>query len=104
MHSVNALKEYINIEVAYAGVAEQSIVNLSMPEGCSAQEAINHSGLLTKFPEIVLTGKNVGIFGKSCDLEYVLKDGDRVEIYRPLTIDPKRKRELLARHKKEKSR
>jgi hypothetical protein len=52
------------------------------------REAIEHSGLLNQYPDIDLASQRVGIFGKLTKLEAKVKDGDRVEIYRPITADP----------------
>jgi putative ubiquitin-RnfH superfamily antitoxin RatB of RatAB toxin-antitoxin module len=52
-------------------------------------DAIQSSGILKRFPAIDLEKQKTGIFGKFVKLDAVLQDGDRVEIYRPLTVDPK---------------
>jgi uncharacterized protein len=52
------------------------------------REAIEHSGLLNQYPDIDLEAQRVGVFGKLTKLEAKIKDGDRVEIYRPITADP----------------
>ncbi len=80
----------IDIEVAYAKPEEQVILVLKLPEGSSVEQAIKASGVLARFPEIDLSGSNkVGIFGNVCGMDQVLKQADRIEIYRPLLIDPK---------------
>lgn len=84
------------IEVAYAKPEEQVIVNLNVPEGTTAEQAVQLSGLLSRFPEISLTELKVGIFGVICKLEQRVKQGDRVEIYRPLLNDPKEARRQRA--------
>lgn len=84
------------IEVAYATPEQQLIVVLKMDEGATVQAAILASGLLARFPDITLSTNAVGIFGKVCELNQVLKTGDRVEIYRPLVHDPKEARRQRA--------
>jgi putative ubiquitin-RnfH superfamily antitoxin RatB of RatAB toxin-antitoxin module len=79
----------MKIGVAYATPAKQLWLNLDMPEGTTVKDAIEKSGILKQFPEIDLTTQKVGIFGKATTLEAVLEEGARVEIYRPMTADPK---------------
>lgn len=79
----------INIEVVYANAAKQQIIPLVVNQPCTIENAIMLSGLLTQFPEIDLTINKVGVFSKSVQLSQFVNDGDRVEIYRALLIDPK---------------
>jgi putative ubiquitin-RnfH superfamily antitoxin RatB of RatAB toxin-antitoxin module len=78
----------ITVEVAYAKPEEQVIVSLQVLEGTTVNEAIELSKILSRFPEIELTKTKVGIFSQICKLDNVLKQNDRVEIYRPLLCDP----------------
>jgi len=86
----------IAIEVAYATDEQQVIVALNMPVGSTAEQAIQVSGLLNRFPEIAATDLNVGIFGSVCKLAQPLRQADRVEIYRPLIHDPEEARRQRA--------
>jgi uncharacterized protein len=86
----------IDVEVAYAKPEQQEIVALKMPEGTTAEQAILASGLLNHSPEIDGADLNVGIFGSVCKLDRPLRQGDRVEIYRPLIHDPKEARRQRA--------
>lgn len=81
--------EPIKVEVAYARPDRQVIVPLSVPAGTTVEQAILDSGILEQFPEIDLGKNKVGIFGKLTRLGQTLREGDRVEIYRPLIADPK---------------
>jgi putative ubiquitin-RnfH superfamily antitoxin RatB of RatAB toxin-antitoxin module len=81
--------ETIRVEVAYARPDRQVIVPLNVPPGTTVEQAILDSGVLEQFPEIDLGRNKVGIFGKLTRLGQVLREGDRVEIYRPLIADPK---------------
>ena len=90
----------ITVEVAYAKPQEQFVVVLSIPVGMSVDEAVNISGLLNRFPEISRQELNVGIFGKNCKLDHILRHGERVEIYRPLLHDPKEARRQRALNQK----
>jgi uncharacterized protein len=80
------------IEVVYALPAEQAVTGLAWTPGVTVAQAIRQSGLMLRYPEIDLTTAPVGVFGKIVALDTPLKAGDRVEIYRPLTVDPKEAR------------
>jgi uncharacterized protein len=88
--------ELLDIEVAYATWERECIVALRLPRGASAHEAIVQSGVLEHVPEIDLAQNKIGVYGKIVGLDYILRQHDRVEIYRPLTIDPKEIRRLRA--------
>jgi len=79
----------MQIGVAYAGPGQQIWLSLEVPEGSTVQAAIDHSGILARCPQVDLKKHKVGIFGKIAKLTAPLGDGDRVEIYRPITVDPK---------------
>lgn len=83
------VEQLIRVEVAYAKPEEQVILNVTLPKGSTAEDAINSSGILKRFPEIDLAKTKIGIFSSACKLDHVLKEYDRVEIYRPLEHDPK---------------
>ena len=74
----------IHVEVVYALAERQKVVSLDLPEGTSVQQAIERSGLLGEFPEIDLTKNKLGIWNKLAKPDALLRDQDRVEIYRPL--------------------
>ena len=88
--------DFIDIEVAYAEPDRQLIVPLHVPVGISAREAVRRSGLLERFPGIDLRKVTLGVFGNPVPPGAPLGDGDRVEIYRPLQVDPKEARRLRA--------
>lgn len=86
----------IKVEVAYAREDTQQILDFMVNVGTTIEQAVEQSGILSLFPEIDLCVNKVGIFGKLGKKTATLKEGDRVEIYRPLIADPKevrRKRE-----------
>jgi len=85
-----------NVEVAYATPEKQLILTVPFNELLEAEEAISLSGMLERFPEIDLAQNAIGIFSKPCKLDTVLREGDRVEIYRPLIADPKEVRRQRA--------
>lgn len=86
----------MKIEVVYALLNRQKIVHLDVDEGCTVQDAIGKSGLLQEFPEIDLARNKVGIWNKLAKLDAVVRDQDRIEIYRPLIADPKEVRKQRA--------
>lgn len=88
------MAETIQVEVAYALPEKQRILAVSVPEGTSVAEAARQSGIVREFPQLNLAEAKFGVFGKAVrDAEAELvRDGDRVEIYRPLLIDPKQAR------------
>ena len=90
------MAEKITVEVAYATPKEQLIIALQVQKGITAKEAIEQSNILSRFPDIDLVKNKIGIFGLVCKLETVLKPNDRVEIYRPLLIDPMQARRQRA--------
>ena len=79
----------MKIGIAYALPNRQVWFDVNLPDGATVKEAIERSGILKQFPEIDLEKNKVGIFSKLSKLDAVLADGDRVEIYRPITCDPK---------------
>lgn len=90
------VEDKIAVEVAYATPEEQLICTAIVAKGASVQQTIEASGILQHFPEIDLNRNKVGIFSKVCKLEQPVSEGDRVEIYRPLLIDPKEHRRQRA--------
>ena len=80
--------EEIDVEVAYATPGEQRLLKVRAPSGITIRTAIECSGLLREFPEIDLNRIKVGIFSRRTQLTTVLRAGDRIEIYRPLAVDP----------------
>jgi len=82
------------VEVAFALPTEQKIIALQVDEECTAYEAVIRSGIVEVFPQINPESDPMGIFGKSIrdPKTTILKNGQRVEIYRPLIADPKEAR------------
>lgn len=81
--------ESITVEVVYASADGHVIRSVSLPDESTVQQAIEGSGILARVPEIDLKTNKVGVYGKVCKLDHKLRDGDRIEIYRPLIADPK---------------
>ncbi len=86
----------IKVEVAFAEPDKQVIIPLEVAASATVEEIIKASGILEQFPEIDLGKNKVGIFGKLSKLTATLREGDRIEIYRPLIADPKEVRRKRA--------
>jgi len=89
--------DVITIEVAFASSENQSLIELQVQRGTTLIEAIKLSGIEDKFPKDNLHQARKGIFGKFADDDRVLVNHDRVEIYRPLVVDPREARRRRAR-------
>ena len=94
------MPDEILVEVAYALPEEQIIISIKVPTKFNVKQAIEKSDIQKKFPCIDLSKNKVGIFGKKTTLDHVLKNRDRIEIYRPLILDPKEMRRKRAARKK----
>lgn len=78
----------IRVEVAYATVERQLLIEIGLPWGSDVRRALEASGILHQLPELTIDTIDVGIFGGICRLDTTLNNGDRVEIYRSLHQDP----------------
>ncbi len=78
----------INVEVAFATPEKQAVTAVTVLTDSTVQQAIGASGILNQFPEIDLQKMSVGVFGKVCQLDRIIGQGERVEIYRPLMQNP----------------
>ncbi len=94
----------IRVQICYANPDTQYLRELRLPEGATLQSAIEQSGVLNDAPEIDLGAWHVGVYGKLKTLDTLLRNHDRVEIYRPLTADPKESRRKRAVNKDKKTR
>ena len=83
------MADQIKVEVCYALPDRQELVSLMLALGATVEQAIYASGMLARYPEINLEINKVGVFARLVKLETPLREGDRVEIYRPLIADPK---------------
>jgi putative ubiquitin-RnfH superfamily antitoxin RatB of RatAB toxin-antitoxin module len=83
------MKHKTLIEIAYATVERQKIIECEVESGTSPRDAVRESEIKQHFPEIDTDSCDIGVFGKSVRPDYELVDGDRIEIYRPLIADPK---------------
>ena len=79
----------LQIEVVYAGMHGQQLIPVSVPPGATVADAIDASGIQLQFPHEDLHELAVGIWGRVIARDHVVAEGDRVEIYRPLEMDPR---------------
>lgn len=86
----------IRVQVIYALPERQDLVTIELPEGATAVQAVEASGLPQKYPDIDLARNKLGVFAKLVKPDQVLRDRDRVEIYRALIADPKEVRRQRA--------
>ncbi|WP_428423755.1 RnfH family protein [Methylibium sp.] len=92
----------VRVEVVYSPLGRTvDRVELTLVEGSTALQALQASGLLQRYPAIDLTVQRLGLWGRLCPPGELLRDGDRVELYRPLTVDPKEARRLRYRRQSE---
>lgn len=94
--SVDGGSRTLHIELVFAASEQQELLQLRMPSGSSVAQAIVHSGIIDRFPEFDFGELQTGIWGRPVAAHQKLEDGDRVEIYRPLQIDPREARRKLA--------
>ena len=86
----------IEVEVVYALADRQRLVTVTVPESATVADAIEASGIAREFPDESIDSSEVGIWGHVVERERRLSAGDRVEIYRPLRLDPREARRQLA--------
>lgn len=94
----------INIEVVFALPTKATTLNIEVMPGTTAQQAVIQSGIIEKCPEIDATALALGVWNRTVKLNHELKEGDRIEIYRPLIADPKDARRKRAEKAKEEGR
>jgi putative ubiquitin-RnfH superfamily antitoxin RatB of RatAB toxin-antitoxin module len=88
--------ESLQVRVVYALPDQQVSVVLEVPPGTTVSDAVTRSKLLEKFPEAAARPLSCAVFGRAVPLTYELREGDRIEILRPLLIDPKQSRREAA--------
>ena len=93
------MAEMLEVVVCYATPTQEFLFPIAVAPGTTIGQAIEASGVLAAFPEISLVTQPVGIFAKKKALETILRDRDRIEIYRPLVADPKDSRRKRAAKK-----
>jgi uncharacterized protein len=91
--------DFIEVEIAYAELTSQYTAQLRVPVGTSLRGVIERARLGERFPALDLAQVRVGVFGELRDLDSLVHDGERVEVYRPLKIDPKAARRMRGARK-----
>jgi uncharacterized protein len=104
MNEENSVQEQLAIEVVYGTPTRQEIINFTVAPNTTIEQAVLASGIIEDFPEIDLTINKVGIWNRVAKLSDIIKDLDRIEIYRPLLADPKEVRKRRAEKAKEEGR
>ena len=94
------MTDEIEVEVVYVEPGQEFARTLLISNGATVRDVIAQSGLSAAFPTLDITDNNVGIYARRVNLDTVVTAGDRVEIYRPLTIDPMQARRQRAQKSK----
>ncbi len=97
-------EKQIAVEVAYANPGKQALLEVVVEQGTTVEQAVKASGILQRFSDIDLTVNKLGIWSRVCKLTDEVRDGDRIEIYRPLIADPKEVRKRRAEKAKDEGR
>lgn len=87
----------IEAQVVYAQVGRLIFRNVRLPQGATVGEAIDAAGIAKMIPAGSIDDRQIGVFSHKVALDHVVEQGDRIEIYRPLTIDPMDARRRRAR-------
>jgi putative ubiquitin-RnfH superfamily antitoxin RatB of RatAB toxin-antitoxin module len=87
----------VRVEIIYALPEQQTILTVEVAQGTTVRQAIIASGVIERHPEINLAAADFGIWNEKVDPDYCVRDGDRIEIYRPLVADPGTMRRQRAR-------
>ena len=86
----------LNVEIVYALPEKQTLLSFQVEEGTTLDQAIELSGIQTHYPALDFSGLKVGLFGKMTPRTHVMREKDRIVIYRPLLADPKEVRKKRA--------
>jgi putative ubiquitin-RnfH superfamily antitoxin RatB of RatAB toxin-antitoxin module len=91
------MTDQIEIELVYASAERQRLLSIQADKGATVAEVISRSAIDQDFPDEDIDDFAVGIWGKLVGRDHIVRDGDRIELYRPLQIDPREARRQLAR-------
>ena len=86
----------LNVEIVYAMPEKQTLLSFEVEEGTTLDQAIGLSGIQTHYPDLDFSEMKVGLFGKLTPRTHVMREKDRIELYRPLLADPKEIRKQRA--------
>lgn len=90
------MAEQVTVEVVYAEPSRRWLKRVTLPVDSTVAQAIEASGVVRDIPGLVVDPARLGIFSRKVTPDHVVGEGDRVEIYRPLTLDPKEARRRRA--------
>jgi len=93
----------LRVTVVYCAPGCEDVSEVTLADGATVGDAIGAAGVLVRRPEVASSSPDVGIWGRPCALTQRVEDGDRVEIYRPLTVDPKEARRVRAEVRRRRS-
>lgn len=82
------MADHISVEIVYALPDQVFLRRVELPDGATVRDAVAQSGVCKAFPELTDAALRVGIYSKSVKLDRRVREGDRVELYRPLQLDP----------------
>lgn len=94
--TMRTMAEQVAVELVLATPREQLLLALEVDRGATVAEVISRAPVAEQFPGIQVSELAVGVWGKQVSRDHVVRDGDRIEIYRPLQIDPREARRKLA--------
>ncbi|MDZ7653321.1 MAG: RnfH family protein [Burkholderiaceae bacterium] len=89
-------QERVHAGVVYCAPGEQHVIAVDLPAGATLREAVQVSGLLQRCPELAAAPLDLGVFNRPQPPHRWVRPGDRIEVYRPLTVDPKVARRVRA--------
>jgi putative ubiquitin-RnfH superfamily antitoxin RatB of RatAB toxin-antitoxin module len=93
----------VHVTVVCCAPGDEDLTEVTLPAGATVADAIRVSGVLDRRPATGAAEPDVGIWGRACAITQRLEDGDRVELYRPLTVDPKEARRVRAEVRRRRS-
>ena len=93
----------LHVSVVYCAPGCEDVSELKLPAGATVADAVDASGVRRRRPQLATGALDVGVWGRASPLTQRLKDGDRVEIYRPLSVDPKEARRVRAEVRRRRS-
>jgi len=89
--------KWASVELTYATAKRQVLLELTVAAGQTVGQVIEESGIYVEFPNEELEAADVGVWGRSVERSHAVSDGDRIEIYRPLQMDPRDARRSRAK-------
>jgi hypothetical protein len=90
------MPDTLSVEIVFALPDDQLLLTLEVESGATAYSVVEHSGIRDKFAPRDFSNFTLGVWGRPVERGYKVQDGDRIEIYRPLDIDPREARRRLA--------